>query len=429
MKINFLIALMFSFSLFSQNKTASDSASSGGVSSDASEEGGSPRTPVSTPRALEEHFNLLEVTPGSAADRLHTTDDGLRPIQPWRQHTRLTRAGNPNLAVYVITVGQADLTALPIFDLRNAFIGQADIDALVREIAAIINRQNFFRYVGRTTQGVLQRATGHVQATPLHPERRLPQAILRAQEQRQHVRMHTLVQGIHPDQMANMEAELIRALNANGPLGLNGNAGTLTHRERGARLALEVTPNTRAPQTAHGRGILTRDLRPVDANYAIPETWVNIVYMITPIMEIFRLPIVDLEGEELDVAGLQRLRDRFAAYTHELPQRYIGLATEGMHRDRTALVRAREHEYAGIAHPFRRLPLAFAGMPAQMHVLVAHIHPDQIRDIEALLIQAFQAVGLLGLNANTGHRAPQTEIADPTRRILLPAMPLGSAVL
>jgi hypothetical protein len=121
------------------------------------------------------------------------------------------------------------------------------------------------------------------------------------------------------------------------------------------------------------------------------------------------LPIVDLEGRLIGEDELEVIEARFGSYLQAMEhERYIGRSAAGLHGDRTPQTRAREHERAGLTHPYRRLPLAITRVnqengPVQMHVLLAGAHPDQIAWIESRLIRLFGGTGPMGWNSTPGH--------------------------
>lgn len=402
-----IVIFLFALASYGQ-KGQSDSDESPGYSSDSESTEGS-----STPRrpsVLSEQAGQLEITPGSDfRGRSAGRHEGetLRDVLSFFGHRT---AGDPRHAIYLITTGEADLTRLPIWDLGNRVLDNSEIEVLLASIVRHLRERDFFRYVGIMTRGIFTRATEHRRATVTNPFRRLPLAILNENQAGNPAHMHVLLTGVNPRQIQALEARLIRALDATGPRGLNGNTGHLETPERGIRGQLELTPSTATPMQGT-RAILhlgeRGEIRPARAE-RIPAVWQDIVYLITPPGLPVNMPIIDLQGRQINEDELQAIELRLGATIQEMDhERYVGMASAGLNRDRTPQNRAKEHERASLEHPYRRLPLAITRFnqengAAQMHVLLAGVHPEQIEWIEGRLIRLFGGTGSKGWNSNPG---------------------------
>lgn len=108
--------------------------------------------------------------------------------------------------------------------------------------------------------------------------------------------MHLIARGVHPANLAHLEARLIRAFGATGLRGLNGNAGHLGTPERGVAGLVELTPGTATPGRLNGRNLVRLEegrLLPV-AVEDVPLILRDVLYLITPPMTV-TLPIIDLQ--------------------------------------------------------------------------------------------------------------------------------------
>lgn len=347
---------------------------------------------------------IVDVTPSSVSERLRR-QEGLRTIQSF--FGRNSR-GNADDTLYIGTVGDADLRHVPILDLGNQVLTENDINCIIRTVRNHLQNLNAFVYVGITGQGSERRAREHHLAASERGERRFYRAALGSPEG---ALVHTLLIGVNSEQRPHLEAQIIRALGATGPMGLNGNAGSLGVEESGVRGQIDVTPNTRMPSVTGRRTAQYLDgeeLRP-HSPAQLPENWQNILYLMTPPGVDIEAPIIDLGGQLLDDTQLDFVMSTIHSYFQDATyERYVGQATEGEHGDRTAMTRACEHERASLDAPYRRLPLAITrvnqrtGQSVQLHALLAGVHPDQIDNLEHLMILALNGTGPLGWNSNPG---------------------------
>lgn len=127
--------------------------------------------------------------------------------------------------IYIISPYRLELEAV---DLRYRRVTEAELLGLAADVIAEVGRiGEEHRYVGRTSDrgGVRARFSAHARDMNAKEFARLQRAVREHVEADEMVFNQVIVYNVHADQIAAIEAFFIRLFRANGPGGLNSDAG------------------------------------------------------------------------------------------------------------------------------------------------------------------------------------------------------------
>ncbi|MDA0712595.1 MAG: hypothetical protein O2897_01220, partial [bacterium] len=190
-------------------------------------------------------------------------------------------------------------------------------------------------------------------------------------------------------------------------LGPRGAGAAATVEVMPNRRVLLLTPNTNAGPLRSSRpvvkslstqGVHISPQRPLKRKRPI---WGRSIYFIGAFEEAENVPVVDLHNHLVTEVELFQLLEQFMSTVNMEGHRYVGKTK------REVKTRFREHARACGSKPERRLPKALikraiSDSPLPMRVLIANVHPDQLAQVEAWVIEWIDGTGDLGLNSCTG---------------------------